>query len=364
VHAQRLAGESATLEAWREIEVELSSGDPRLLDAVEQRVLAAGARPAGSASKALRVLGPGVIPPWPASSERVKKRSPAGDVVLAYVRRQASVILAVDPRVRRNEPDAVHQMRVALRRLRSTLTAYDRFLDRAGTGELAAEVRWLGTELGSVRDGEVLHARLRAVTEDLPEELVLGPVMARLQTDVLAPTLAGHEQVVSTMSGERYFALLDALDRLCTAPPLLPAAERPAAEVIPEALERALRKVRRALRAAVATPPGPQRDELLHDARKAAKRLRYAAEAAAVLGKHPRRLVGLAERVQEVLGERNDAVVAIDALRREALRAHAAGEAGFTYGLLVGEQRAVIRRLDERLDELVEAAADRRLRPS
>ena len=72
-----------------------------------------------------------------------------------------------------------------------------------------------------------------------------------------------------------------------------------------------------------------------HEARKASKRLRYAAEAASpVLGKPAKRLVKLVKHVQELLGDHQDAVVARPVLREIGIQAHLDGENGFTYGLL------------------------------
>jgi inorganic triphosphatase YgiF len=59
---------------------------------------------------------------------------------------------ARDPAVRRELPDAIHQMRVATRRMRSALQAYGRILDRARTRHLTDELKWLASVLGPARD--------------------------------------------------------------------------------------------------------------------------------------------------------------------------------------------------------------------
>ena len=82
--------------------------------------------------------------------------------------------------------------------------------------------------------------------------------------------------------------------------------------------------------------PGDERDLQWHEARKASKRLRYAAEVAApVLEKPANRLV---KQVQELLGDHQDAVVARPVLRDIGIAAHLEGENGFTYGLLHQQQ--------------------------
>jgi CHAD domain-containing protein len=58
------------------------------------------------------------------------RHSPAAEVVLAYLRDQVAAISRYDPLVRRDEPDAVHQMRVATRRARSALQAFGTIIDR------------------------------------------------------------------------------------------------------------------------------------------------------------------------------------------------------------------------------------------
>ena len=82
--------------------------------------------------------------------------------------------------------------------------------------------------------------------------------------------------------------------------------------------------------------------ELLHRARKAGKRARYAAEAAApALGKKGSKLAKRASRLQTLLGEHQDAVVATELLRRIADQVADEGQNAFTYGILVADQRRI-----------------------
>ncbi len=74
----------------------------------------------------------------------------AGEVLVAYLHAQASELRRHDPLVRRDRPDAVHQMRVAARRMRSVLQAFGRVLDRASVADLVGELAWLGGELAQV----------------------------------------------------------------------------------------------------------------------------------------------------------------------------------------------------------------------
>src|SRR6202012_6078925 len=115
-------------------------------------------------------------PPARARAGRgVTRRPAAGDVLMAYTSAQADRLKALDPLVRGAAPDSVHQMRVAARRLRSTLQAYPAILPKSATQHLRAELKWLGEVLGEARDDEVLSAYLSTRLASLPVEQVLGP---------------------------------------------------------------------------------------------------------------------------------------------------------------------------------------------
>ncbi|MGW0733886.1 CYTH and CHAD domain-containing protein [Streptomyces sp. NPDC002851] len=345
VRADRLAGDGAGATAeWTEVEVELANGaDPDLLDKVEKRLLRKkGLRPAGTASKLARALAEtGAEPPRP---PKPTKPVTAGDHVLAYLRAQRDAIVELDPAVRRDLPDSVHQMRVATRRMRSAFRSYRRVLDRAVTDPIGDELKWLAGELGIDRDREVLTERLQNAVAELPRTLIHGPVRGRLRTWSAARRQGSRRHLIGVLDGHRYLVLLDTLDALLADPPLRPAAERPAAKVITKAVLRDYDRVTGHVQDALKAPPGTEeRDLAMHEARKKAKRTRYAAEAAQpALGKPAKRLVRYMKDLQNLLGEHQDSVVARTALRDLAAQAHTAGESAFTYGLLYGreEQRA------------------------
>lgn len=326
-------GPSVTAATWREVEVELVDGDVVLLDAVQQVLVAAGARPSASRSKLAQALGdrlPAEPEPGPT----------AGDVVVAHLRSQVAELVARDPLVRRDEPDAVHKMRVATRRLRSALRTFRPLLERAVTDPLRAELRHLAGVLGEARDAEVLRDRLLAEVAAQPDELVLGPVAARVADHLGGRYRQGHDAVVAELDGPRYLALLDALDALVTEPPLTARAARPAGPELRRRVRRTWQRLAAAERAASAAPPDG-RDHLLHEVRKAAKQARYAGEAVVTcFGRDAERFAAAAEGVQEALGEHQDAVVAREALRQLGVAAHLAGENGFTFGRLHGLQDA------------------------
>ncbi|MEX0174060.1 CHAD domain-containing protein [Streptomyces sp. LMG1-1-1.1] len=361
VHATRLPeGPEAT---WTEIEVELADGpdgpdhhegpggpDPALLDAIGKRLGKAGIHPSASASKLARALaetGGGGRPRPPAAPA---EPGTAAAAVLAYAREQIHAIVALDPAVRRDLPDAVHQLRVACRRLRSALKTYRRVLDRNVTDPVGDELKWLAGELGVARDHEVLDARLRAHVAELPPTLVLGPVRARLRRRDAARARSARHQALAALDSARHLALLDTLDALLAAPPLRKAARRDARKVLARAVRADHARLGGRIEHALSLDPGHERDLALHDARKAAKRARYAADAARpTLGKPAKRLAKRVKAVQSLLGEHHDSVVARTALRELGIQAHGVGESAFTWGLLHGHEEAAAAAVEREL---------------
>ena len=332
VSAQSL-GASTTLSRWNEIEVELTGGRPRLLRAAAERLRRSGLRPAGRAAKLERALAAEVHRPDPAGPADRRRR--AGDVVSAYLGAQTSRLKALDAAVRRDEPDAVHQMRVTTRRLRAVLQAFPMVLPQPATAGARDDLRWLGQVLGDARDAEVLEQHFHTALADLPDELVIGPAKARVTRHFAPEQAAARKAVLRALDSRRYFRLLDDLDRLVDDPPRAAAATAPADEILPQAVARAYRRTKRRMGRAMRAPAGPDRDIALHEARKAAKRARYAAEAVEpAFGKQARRFARRMKAVQSVLGDHQDAVTARAVAREIGLQAHLAGENAFTFGLL------------------------------
>jgi len=335
VHAELLVPEPADL-SWREWEIELVNTGPAFLDAAQSLLAAAGAQPTGHSSTLARALG-GHLPKKTSSMPpKVDRKSPAGNVLLKYLHEQVQVLTVQDPLVRRDEPDAVHQMRVACRRLRSALTTYRSLVDAADADHLRAELQWLAKGLGAARDIQVIHRRLERQISEEPPEHVLGPVTQRideqLEADFDAARLAGLE----TLDSARYFRLLDALDALLATTPLTDRALRPAHRVIPGLIRKEVKRLRKTVRVARTTARGTgARDLALHDVRKNVKRLRYAAETALPLyPKAAHRLVNATQVLQTILGDHQDSVVARGLLLRLSAAAYLHGENSVTYGRL------------------------------
>jgi CHAD domain-containing protein len=342
---------------WAEIEVELAEhGTPEVLDRIEETLARAGVHRSGEASKVGRVLADRVPagPPRPV----VDADATAGDVVLAYLAEQADAIRTTDPLVRRDATEGVHAMRVACRRMRSTLQSFRPLLDRTRTDDLVVELRWLAGELGGARDLEVQAERIGAAVAALPPELALGPVAAQTTRFFATRRTEAARTAAAALDGDRYVALLDAVDALLADPPLTEAAAGPAQAILPHLIAKAVRRAGKAQRAAHAHPPGHERDEQLHEMRKAAKRLRYAAEVAEpALGRQAKRLVKDVKALQELLGEHQDSVVARGLLRELGAGATVDGGNGFAFGWLLRDQQARAERIEDDVD-----AAWRRLR--
>ena len=303
-----------------------------------------------------------------AADAEVTARSPAGDVVLAYIRTQVLAIARYDPLVRRDAPDAVHQMRVATRRARSALQAFGQIIDREATRSLGEELKWLAAELGHARDSEVMLERLTAELAAIPPALVVGPVEVRMTGHFTAELAQAGKAALHALDGPRYLRLRDDLGVLLADPPLTPLAGRKAGKALVRPVRRAARRLQRALAAVPAAEDrGPEtsapeghaaadlgtvvdRDTAIHEARKAAKRARYAAEAALpALGGQASRQAAQAKDLQELLGDHHDSVVTRTVLRGLADQARSAGEDTFTYGLMYERQACAASEIEREL---------------
>jgi CHAD domain-containing protein len=334
---------------WREIEVELGEGTAELLKATGKRLRKAGARRSKSSSKLGRLLGGAIVPSRPARARAACKarlvaaidngKGPAttGDAVMAYLAAQVEAVVGFDAKARLAEEDAVHRMRVAVRRIRSTLKAYRPVLDEERTEPLGPELKWLAAVLGEVRDLEVLRMRFQDR---------LGGATAAWLDDLARQERTAYRRMNAALKEPRYFALLDDLDRLIAEPPLAREADRKARKELPELVTRAWDRMGRAY-ASIAI--AEDAEVARHATRKAAKRARYAAELATpVLGVAAKRVAKDAKRIQEVLGGYQDGVIAMEHLKAAAARTRDTSEA-FELGVLYGWERCEAETARDRL---------------
>jgi CHAD domain-containing protein len=330
-------GAPVQVRAWREVEVELGTGDETLAAAVGERLTRAGARPSANASKVGRVLGERLVAvAGPVAGGQEAKN--AAEFVVGALAEQIAALEAADVLLRTDQPDAVHQIRVAARRLRSTFSTFRDVLDPAATGPLRDELSWVGGQLADARDTDVALEHLRRVVATQPEELVLGPVAARLQQTQIREAQAGSDRARLTLSERRYLDLLDALHGLLADPPFTARAATGLRPVLRKATRRSVRSLRRRLSAARRAPEDG-RSVALHDVRTAAEQLRFTAELGRGEVAHLARVARAAKRTQKVLGELQDTVVTRELCRRLGV-ATTADENSFTYGRLHALEQA------------------------
>lgn len=260
--------------------------------------------------------------------------------VLEYACAQRDAIRAHEPAVCSGDEDAVHDMRVAARRLRSTLRTFRGMWDRERSEQLRSELTWLADQLGAVRDSQVMARRLSDAVHAERDELIMGPVAARIRETLTSDTTKAHAALLETLAGERYVRLLEDLDAFVDAPGLNDVGTRWVRKRGRRAVWRADRLLDEATMADQSVD-GDDRDVRLHEARKAYKRARYAVEVfKPVVGKPASRLAKRLGDLQDVLGAHQDAIITGQMLRQQGIDAYQAGENAFSYGLLHARQHA------------------------
>jgi CHAD domain-containing protein len=255
----------------------------------------------------------------------VQPDSPAKDVIKSVLAESIASLLHHDPLVRTSsDPEAVHQARVATRKLRSHLRTFGPLLDPEWTEPLRSELGWLAMGLGAVRDREVLLERLRERAKLLPAADLRSANSLLHVLEVEIETL--RKKLIAELGSVRYVDLLERLVAAAHSPATLPEADPPASSVLPPLAAGPWRR----LRSAVRQLPDPPTDPELHRIRILAKRARYAAEAVApVAGAVATAFARAAAKLQTVLGEHQDSVTAQAWLRGARIsgrRAFVAGE--------------------------------------
>lgn len=299
-----------TVNGFRELEVERkASGDAAttIMRRASTLLIDAGATGGGFVPKAIRALGPRALePPDITPPGTLPHRPTGGEVVTHALRRIVARMIEYDVRVRRVEPDAVHQMRVCCRRLRSDLRVFAPLVDPDFAAPIIEHVRWLGGVLGEPRDAEVLHARLHRTADADPVAPLDQHALTVLDTDLAERDRRALHALAEAMDTRRYAEVLDALVEAARRPRLTERARHPATRTLPRRVAKAWRNLEAAARLKPLDP-----DESWHAARIQAKRARYAAEAVApAIGRDAARLAKAVAEVQDVLGDHHDAVIA------------------------------------------------------
>jgi CHAD domain-containing protein len=279
-----------------------------------------------------------------------------GELISGAIARSYSRLAANEAGVHDgHDPEAVHQARVATRRLRSDLRTFEKYVDEQWARNLRAELHWLGADLGAVRDIEVMRDRLRLHAATLPvtDTDAAEHVIRRLDAD----REVARATLVASLKSQRYANLRAALAAAATTPKLRKRAKRPADTALTKVVHKRWKKLDKAVGRLGESPP----DEALHDVRMRAKRVRYAAEACApAVGKPARRFAHAMTAVQDLLGEQHDAVVASAWLEKTADEC-TPGEA-YVLGQLACMEREVSRHAREAFPELWWRVSRKKLR--
>ncbi|MFR9853418.1 CHAD domain-containing protein [Corynebacterium striatum] len=381
-------------QSWREWEVELAGDLPgtkdgsRFIREATSLLIGAGARVSASPSKLKTALGDSIdsapLPPALAHSN-VEPDSAAAAVVTA-LKANRDKLVDYDPRVRRNEWDSVHQMRVATRELRSHIQTFHGIVVGPEIERIEAELKQLASILGVARDAEVVEERWLNLLASEDSNTLDDATREHISHDMGTAFRRAHRHVVAALDSDRYLALLDSLDQFLANPPVAedselefseaddaavissvtpaePTAE-PAAEDSPKPakkdeephdmdtvmalhLNEAYKKLVKRHEKAVKNWDNleltlHERENYFHDMRKAAKKLRYAAEAAgSATNLKTKNLYKACKDMQSVLGDFQDSVTSRDKLLELANTARRRGEDTFGYGLLYQRERAI-----------------------
>jgi CHAD domain-containing protein len=267
------------------------------------------------------------------------KAGSARDLIADYLSEQCTVIIDSEAQLRAGE-NVVHAVRVAVRRMRSTIRVFAEFFEPSEAVHLEEGLVWWAGLLGEVRDMDILAQRQAALLDELPGELILGPVASTIQVELAAQRKQAADAMTEALDSERYRKLIGLIHRWRSNPPFTSAADAPA-DAIDPLIKKAKRKVNRRLTsAAAARLAGEPSEELFHRARKASKRHRYAVEAALpVWGSKADKIISQRKDLQDLLGNYQDSIVSAAFLRELGTRLGIrSGQNGFSYGVLYARE--------------------------
>lgn len=278
-----------------------------------------------------------------------RSRAEVADVLGGYITAQCDVVLTLGPRLEealetpaetgkaQPTPDDIHDVRVAYRRLRSTLRTFAPVFSAPEATRLGADAAWFATRLGAVRDLDVLGGRVSAAMAALDPDLVLHDADRELATQLGYRRGIAQSELRDALHSETYADLIDQVREWQQRPPWAADADEPAERLrkaVKKADRRLAKRLHRAAEAVAAEDPAAE--ELIHSARKAAKRHRYAVEAVAtVIGSRADKMLAARKELQDHLGDYQDSRLAGVLLRELG---GIPGRNGFTFGLLYAQE--------------------------
>jgi CHAD domain-containing protein len=220
-------------------------------------------------------------------------------------------LIRLDAKVREGtDREALHDARVAVRRLRSYLRTFRPVLEPIWAAALRQRLGWLNKRFAEARDLDVLVETLerRAAGPEFTGPALSEGLLKRLRSE----RDARHVGVQAALRDPRYLALLEEIVAAARQPQLNQRAQSPERAGMRKLLAAVWRRACKPVRTYDRSPTDAQ----LHDVRIKTKHVRYAAECFEPLaGKRAKTLAKHAERLQTVLGEQHDAVVAAARLR-------------------------------------------------
>jgi CHAD domain-containing protein len=333
-------------QRFRELEVESRVPNGDVLKRIALGLVERGAERLAPVPKLIRALGPRAMAPSDIPAPpAVTPRSPASDAVRAILANALSTLISSDPGVRLDEPEGVHDMRIAVRKLRSYLRMFGPLIEPL-PATIKDGLNWLAEELGRVRDLDVLLARIDEQASDLLGQL--QPMVQTLNTRREARRLNLNEAILD----DRYVALLDSLLPYVHRPLFTELASDQCRWVLPRLAAHRLKSLSSAVKDLGRTPS----DEQYHQVRIQAKRTRYACEVVGgYLDKEARtqssKLARQAENVQNILGERQDCVVMRQVMLEAAEERPEDGAFNLAIGRLTERQQQSITICEARFQE-------------
>lgn len=325
VDTVRAEADGRSMGILRECEIELAEGDPSFLTQLEATLRQVGAGDHDGRPKVCRVLG---IEPCAVGAPLLVD-APLTQHVSVFLSALVETLTRWDPFVRLGvDPESLHQMRVAVRRLRAVLRTLRPLLSGEQAEPLRAELAWLGGVLGQVRDLDVQIDYFQQEVRGL--DPCDRPPVRRLLRALTGDRTRAQQDLVGQLRSDRYLTVVDRLRLFSSSPPFV--------ETTLSVRDLAVKEFKR-LRRSVRMLSAQTTDAELHQIRIRAKRARYAAElAAAVVGKPAWRFIDAVKELQDVLGNHQDAVVAEKRVRAFLERAQGV-HAAFAAGRMVERQQ-------------------------
>ena len=312
----RAPGDGQPGTTYCEVEVERRRGERRDIAGLARLLRRGFNLLPSSESKFARGLtllyGTGIIG---SADQRVLAYDTVRDGVRHIVARHLYRLRVHDPGTRTGEdPEALHDMRVATRRLRAAVRAFAGGIPARLQSGMSQELQWLGRLLGTVRDLDVQLAKLDSFTAAAPAGF--RPALGRLRDHMDGERVRRRAHMLAGLDTARYFRLLLRLERFADARARGRSPDGMAQEPIVVAGQRAIKRAfRRLIKRGDEIQATPHPEDL-HALRIRAKRLRYLLEFLQELtGKPGRRLVKRLTELQDLLGSYNDAVVMADLVR-------------------------------------------------